>query len=187
MSADDRQSESAAKGVLHDPDDKGPTIRFAGRWLPAHAVWHKLETATTVLEAIQRFNDRFPGLATASTREVVPLVRRRLREIELRLPARPQAVDPGAVAAALLARTTPEEALRLLSAEHGLPLDMRQLIQLAGEEAYCGALRREARQLRDNRVSSDQAMQLWNGAGRPAPGGGLWTARKIDALLAAPG
>jgi hypothetical protein len=27
---------------------------------------------------------------------------------------------------------------------------------------------------------------LWNDAGRPAPGGGLWTARKISELLSQP-
>ena len=162
-------------------------VRFAGHWLPAHAVWNKLETATEVMEAIHRFNEHFPGLASASTREVVPRVRRRLREIALRLPARPRPVDRGAIAAALLARTTPEEALRVLAEAHGMTLEMRELIQLAGEAAYCGALRREALQLRDNQVSADQAMRLWNSAGRPAPGGGLWTARKIDALLDAPG
>jgi hypothetical protein len=63
-------------------------IRFRGDWVPAHEVWHKMEALTVVIEAIDRFNERFPELASDETRHVVPLVRRRLKEIELRMPNR---------------------------------------------------------------------------------------------------
>ena len=35
-----------------------------------------------------------------------------------------------------------------------------------------------------NRISAEQTAQLWNDAGRPAPGGGLWSSKKIAVLLA---
>ena len=56
-------------------DDEEPMIQCGGEWLPAHAVWSKIETLQSVATAIERFNDEFPDLATLTTREVVPIVR----------------------------------------------------------------------------------------------------------------
>lgn len=161
-------------------------IRFGGEWLPAHQVWGKMETASVVADAIARFNERFPQLTSAETRDVVPLVRQRLKEIELRMPEKAAPPDHAAVAAALLGAMTPEAVIETLADRHGLALDLKQLLQLAGDEPYTSALRREARILELNRISPDQTAQLWNAAGRPVPGGGLWNAQRIGALLTPP-
>ena len=75
--------------MSHDAPDEPqeqPTIRFGDDWLPAHEAWGKLETANAVADTIDRFNERFPQLASRETRDVVPLVRQRLKDIELRMP-----------------------------------------------------------------------------------------------------
>ena len=54
---------------------------------------------------------------------------------------------------------------------------------LAGDAAYRAALSREATEYELNRISPQQAADLWNDLGRPAPGGGLWNAAKVQALL----
>jgi hypothetical protein len=77
-----------------------------------------------------------------------------------------------------------QQALDVLRDRHGMQLDIQQLIQLAGEERYIQTLVREAGEFADNGISAEQTGQLWNDAGRPAPGGGLWSRRKIEDLLA---
>ena len=42
---------------------------------------------------------------------------------------------------------------------------------------------REATEFEANRVLPEQTAELWNDSGRPAPGGGLWTAGKVSHLL----
>lgn len=169
---------------MSDKKPQAPMIRFGGRWSPAHEVWNKMETATFVAAAIERFNAMFPHLSSAETRDVVPLVRQRLKDVELRMPSNPPDLpDPGPVATDLLATQTPERALQALREEHGMELDLLQLVQLVGERPYADALTREAEEYREKRVSPDQTARLWNDAGRPGPSGGLWTAHKIDMLL----
>lgn len=174
---------------MTDPEDENgttaqPMIRFGGEWLPAHEVWDKMETATVVMETIQRFNENYPGLASSGTRNVVPLVKKRLKEIEMRMPRGPASLpDLGPVASDLLKRMSPERTLDVLEQEHGANLEMMQLIQLAGEEAYLDALTREGADYRANRISDEQTARLWNDFARPPPGGGLWTARKVAELL----
>ena len=58
-----------------------PMIRFGDSWLPAHRLWHKMEVANMATDAIERFNDNFPHLASAETKDVVPLARRYLKGI----------------------------------------------------------------------------------------------------------
>jgi len=168
----------------HGQDDSDePVIRFGGEWVPAHAVWKKMETTTVVVDAIDNFNEQFPHLATDITREVVPTVRERLKQVEVRMPRKSELPDLSDVAAGLLGAMSPEDALETLSREHGTEMDMQQFIQLAGEQAYLEALYREAAEFADNRISPDQTSQLWNDLGRPAPGGGLWTEKKVQGLL----
>lgn len=160
-----------------------PMIRFGGEWTPAHEVWKKMETATVVAAAIQRFNEHFPNLSTDETRAVVPLVQKRLKNIELRMPPRDGGLpDLGPVVNALLDEHTPEGALEALRERHGVQLELQHLIQLAGQ-AYVEALNREATEFEANRVLPEQTAELWNDTGRPAPGGGLWTAAKVNRLL----
>lgn len=167
-------------------DKEEPMIWFGGEWIPARDAWAKMETATVVVEHIQRFNEMFPQLSSSDTRAVVPLVKQRLKDVELRMPSGPAELpDLGPVAADLLRKMAPEEVLDTLEEQHGTNLELQQLIQLAGEAAYLDSLRREAGEYQDNLISNDQTAQLWNDFGRPAPGGGLWSAKKVDALMKA--
>lgn len=167
-----------------DPEGKASAmIRIGSGWMPAHQLWAKMRTVSAVLELIDRFNRQHPELASADTRDVVRVVRQRLKAIDLRMPGRHPPDDLGAIAADLLAAGPPEDALDVLAERHGVQLDMRQLIQLAGEEAYARAVARESVEFSHNLISPEQTARLWNEAGRPAPGGGLWSTRKIEALL----
>ena len=167
------------------PPADEPMICFGGEWIPAHDVWKKMETTTVVVDAIARFNEHFPHLASADTRNVVPLVRQRLKDVTLRMPPRKSELpDLSGVATELLRAMPVEDVIDTLNDKHGLTLSLGQLIQLVGEKAYIEELRHEAAELEMNRISAEQTAQLWNDAGRPAPGGGLWSSKKIAALLA---
>ncbi|MCB1785376.1 MAG: hypothetical protein H6953_10025 [Chromatiaceae bacterium] len=160
-----------------------PRIRFGDDLLPAHDVWHKMETVNVVVDAIDRFNQKFPELASATTRDVVPLVRQRLKDIELHMPYKGSQADLAELAVNLLSSMSPEEVIDTLEQEHGARIGIVDLIQLAGDAAYRAALSREATEYELNRISPQQAADLWNDLGRPAPGGGLWNAAKVQALL----
>ena len=166
-----------------DNDEEEPTIRVGNDWIPARDAWKKMETATVVVEAIDRFNENFPHLSSPDTRDVVPLVRQRLKNIQLKLPKRVEGPDFPGEAAKLLESLSPEDVIDVLADKHGLELDLMQLVQMVGESAYIGALGREAVEFQLNRISTDQTAQLWNDARRPAPGGGLWTTQKVEGLL----
>jgi hypothetical protein len=166
-------------------DKAEPMIRFGGEWIPAHDLWDKMETANVVADALERFNERFPQLSSSGTRDVVPLVRQRLKDIDLRMPDDDQPQDLTAVAIGLLESMVPEEVVKVLRQDHNVEMDIAQLVQLAGEDAYSSALRREAGVFAHNQVSPEQTAELWNDAARPAPGGGLWTAKKVGDLLEA--
>jgi hypothetical protein len=166
-----------------DTSDDEAVILFGGEWIPACEAWKKMETATVVVEQIDRFNENFPDLASRATREVVPLVRQRLKNIELRMPVKAELPDLGGVASELLTTLPPEDVLDVLAEKHGMQVDILGLIQLVGDNAYIAALTREGREFEMNRISHDQTAQVWNELGRPAPGGGLWSAKKVEALL----
>ena len=166
-----------------EPDEQ-PMIRFAGVWVPAHEVWERMESATVVVEHLERFNAKFPHLSSEHTRDVVPVVRQRLKDIELRMPSKEDAAaDIGDIAAELLESLSVDETLETLAEQHDVSLCAEQLVHVAGEKAYLNAMRREAREFVANRVSPEQNAQLWNEQGRPAPGGGLWSPTKVTALL----
>ncbi len=165
-------------------DPKEPMIRFGDQWIPAHDVWKKMETATVVTDAIDRFNTGFPQLATADTRSIVPLVRQRLKDIQLRMPkSDAESPDIGPLAKELLDAMSPEDAIEVLQEKHEVEIELGQLIQLVGETKYLDSLAREAGDFELNRISPKQTAQLWNEASRPAPGGGLWSEEKIQKLL----
>ena len=169
---------------MSDDHKEEPMIRFGGEWIPAHEIWNKMETANVVANAIDRFNTHFPYLSSPETRKVVPLVRQRLKDIELRMPSKETGLpNLGPVAADLLTQQSPEDTLRVLQQQHGIKLEMQQLVQLAGEAAYVAALTREADEYEANRILPEQTASLWNDIRRPAPGGGLWNAAKVNDLL----
>lgn len=165
-------------------DPKEPMVRFGDQWIPAHDVWKKMETATVVTDVIDRFNTGFPDLATADTRNIVPLVRQRLKDIQLRMPkSDAESLDVGPLAKELIESMPPEDAIEVLKDKHDVELELGQLIQLVGEAKYLESLGREAKEYELNRISPKQTAQLWNEASRPAPGGGLWTEEKIQKLM----
>ena len=171
----------ASKKSNRDPAE--PMIRFGETWLPAHQIWHKMDIANMAADAIERFNANFPHLASAETRDVVPLARRHLTGIELHEPSRDTQPELAGIARGLLESMSPEDVTETLGDKYDAQLDLPQLIQLVGEAAYSEALSREAHRCVLNRVSPEQTATLWNELGRPAPSGGLWTATKITRLL----
>ncbi len=159
-------------------------IQLDGKWVPAHEAWAKMEVASEAADAIECFNRKFPNLSTDSTREVVPVVRQRLKDVQLRMPKKPQdAPDLGPVAFDLLARMSPEEAVESIQRDFDQALSLLDLISLAGEEAYLASLAREADEYRVNAILPEQTAQIWNEMKRPAPGGGLWTSKRVDEIL----
>lgn len=160
-----------------------PMIRFGGEWIPAHDLWNKMETANVVADTIEHFNEEFPHLSSAATRDVVPMVRKRLKEIDLRMPGEYSAPDLTPVVLGLLESMPPEDVIEVLRDKYETEVDMAQLIQLAGQEAYVSALGREAKEFALNLISPEQIAELWNDSTRPAPGGGLWSAKIVQDLL----
>ena len=166
-------------------EDLNPKIRFNGEWIPAHKAWASFATAMSIAENIERFNQRWPNLATDATRTIVPKVREQLKLIELYMPERKEAsTDLGKTAAKLLVDLGPEETIERIRDEFGQELDLQALVNIAGFPIYLKALSNEVRTLRRNQVSSEQTAKLWNELGRPAPGDGTWTEEKVDRLLA---
>ena len=166
-----------------DREPAQPMIRLGDSWLPAHELWHKMEIANMATDAIERFNTNFPHLASRATLDVVPLARRCLTGIEVHMPDQDTDPELARIAAGLLESISPEDVIEVLHDKYDRQFDLPQLIELVGETAYCGALSREAHRFALNRVSPEQTAELWIEAGRPAPGGGLWTASKINKLL----
>lgn len=163
--------------------DKDPKIMFGGKWISASDALHKMESASVATDVIERFNNNFPHLASEITKDVVPLARKRLKNIKLMMPEEPNKADFDALVKEILENSSPEEALDILEQEHGQKMDMQGLISLAGAEAYVESLRRDAVELEINMISADQTAELWNEIGRPAPGGGLWNEQKVEKVL----
>ena len=158
-----------------------PMIRFGDDWIPAPDLRQRLRTANQATDAIERFNTTFPHLASTETRTVVPLARRHLKEIELRIPR--HTTDLAQIARGLLDAMSPEDVTKVLGDKYASELDLAGLIRLVGETAYLHALAREAKQFALNLVSPEQTADLWREAARPVPGGGMWSAAKVRELL----
>lgn len=165
-------------------DDLAPKILFAGTWLPAHEVWSKLEAVSTTADVLDRLNNDYPDLASDYTRSTVAQIRRQLHAVEVRMPHR---IDQLPLmrerALALLQSEPPEAVVTVLEAEFGTAANIQGLLALTGVEPYLESLRRELAILQRNKVTPEQTAGLWNELQRLAPGGGLWTARKIQELL----
>jgi len=166
--------------------EQGPKVRLGGTWLPAHDVWRKIETVAAVVDVIEHFNAEFAHLATAETLDVVPCVRRRLDDIEQRMPNTDGQGALAKYAARLLATLPPEQVIETLATHKGVQMDHAFLAQLAGENHYDEALQRDARVLESHKVSAEQTARLWDDLGRPAPNGRSWRATDVEDLRAAP-
>jgi len=164
-------------------DLEEPEIRFGEAWIPAHQAWKKMEIASTTADFIERFNQKYPHLSCELTRSVVPEVRHRLKNVEVRTGQPKQQPDIVKVAGELLLTLSPEEVVDRIEAEFGEAMTLNELIALAGEESYQQAMQREAHDFAANRISADQTAQVWNEMGRPAPGGGLWSKAKVEYVM----
>lgn len=169
---------------LKKPDaPQEPLIRLGEYWIPAHMAWKKMETASVVADVIDHYNTHFPHLASQLTLSTVPLVRKRLKDVQLRIRKPVEQVDVGSIAQALLEEMAPEDVLDELLSAHKQELNLRELIALAGEEPYLRSLQREATDYLANQITPDQTAQIWNEMERPPPGGGLWSQRKVERLI----
>ena len=163
--------------------EEEPLIRFGEHWIPAHRAWKKMEAASAVADVIEHFNTNFPHLSSDLTRKVVPTVRDRLKDIQLKMPKKKQAPEFASIAADLLEEMSPEDVIDELARDHNMDINVRELIALVGEDAYLTALRKEAVEYEENRILAEQTSQIWNEMSRPVPGGGLWNRQKIEKLL----
>lgn len=87
------------------------------------------------------------------------------------------------VASELLEIHQMEDVLEMLSERFSIDADYDLLISLVGKEGYKGALCREADEMINHAISTEQIADLWNSLGKPGPGGQLWTSELITSLL----
>jgi hypothetical protein len=173
-----------AKKPGKEHPQKEPLIKIAGKWVPAHKAWAQMEFAQEVADMIDHFNSRHTALSTESSRETVPIVRQRLKDIALRMPRREQdAPNLATIVSESLAQMSPEDVVDQLREQYGQEISLRDLIALAGEKAYEEALAREANECQANRILPEQTAQIWNDMARPVPGGGLWSAKKVEQII----
>ncbi len=76
-----------------------------------------------------------------------------------------------------------DDVLDILQTEHGVTLNLVQLVNLVGNSAYIAALRREALEFQSNAISLPQMAQLWADFGRPPIGDAAWTASTVSRIL----
>lgn len=76
-----------------------------------------------------------------------------------------------------------EDVIDLLANKHNELVGYQQLIDLVGKQAYRDALRREAIELEENKISKVQMADLWNSMEKPALGGLRWNVEMISALI----
>lgn len=78
---------------------------------------------------------------------------------------------------------TLEEVIDILRTEHGVEVDISDLIQRVGKAVYITALRRDAVKLQNDRVSFSQIAKRWNEQGRPSLDDESWTASTVSILI----
>ena len=83
----------------------------------------------------------------------------------------------------LLAIHSFDDVLDILQTEHDITLDLPQLANLIGNNAYTNALRREAHEFQSNAISLPQIVQLWKDFGRPPVGDTEWTESSVSMIL----
>ncbi len=83
----------------------------------------------------------------------------------------------------LLAIHSFDDVLEILQTEHGITLNLTQLVNLVGNNIYLVALRREAQEFQANAISLPQIAQLWSDLERPPIGDSGWTATSISIIL----
>jgi len=64
-------------------EKKIPKVRLGDTWVPAHRIWKVVESITTAADLVEKFNADRTELTTPVTRDVVDMVRTRIRDMEL--------------------------------------------------------------------------------------------------------
>lgn len=165
-------------------EKKRTVVKIAGMDVPVHLAWTKIESLNTGADLLERLNDQYPDLATDFTRNVLPIVRERLKT-SLADVASPPVKDDSVVQLAkeLIKQMSPEEVIDRLQQEKDVDVSMTDLIYFISEKDYLDAMKREAIEFSQNQISPEQTAQLWNDLQRPAPGKMNWTPRDISELL----
>ena len=83
----------------------------------------------------------------------------------------------------LLAIHSFDDVLDILQTEHGVTLNLAQLVNLVGNNIYLVALRREAKEFQSNAISTPQIAQLWSDLERPPIGDSSWTATSVSMII----
>ena len=83
----------------------------------------------------------------------------------------------------LLAIHSFDDVLEIIQTEHGVTLNLTQLVNLVGNNIYIVALRREAHEFQANAISLPQIAQLWSDLERPPIGDTGWTATSVSMIL----
>jgi hypothetical protein len=165
-------------------NSKQAMIRFGNKDIPTYAAWKKLEAAGVAATRLEQLNARYPQLASGYSRDMVEKTRRRLKSVEVTMPAAPR-LPPKMedVVSGMIGSNSVEEVLEALKREHGVELDAMALVHVIGLDAYTEMLKREAAEFRQNFLSDEQIAELWNGAHMPAPGGGRWSIKVVEGFL----
>ncbi len=159
-------------------------IRFAGMDIPAHMAWKKIEVLNTAADNLERLNGQYPHLATEFSREILAIVRKRLKTSVSEL-GKPKELDNSYIdmLKELIKTDAPEDCLDKVRSAYNIDLNIQDLIYHVGEVNYMEAMIREAELYRDNKILPEQTAELWNQMERPAPGKQHWTGKDVLSLL----
>jgi hypothetical protein len=146
-----------------------------------------IEAADEAVEHLRHLRKRYPALVSTHVREAIDnwdssqFKRGDLEFIEAGAKA-PMEDALAAAAIDMIQVHQLEDVMEMLSEEFSVEVDYEMLIRLVGGERYVKALKQEAIDLKLNKVSYEQTADLWNSMGKPAPGGGPWSARSVSQL-----
>lgn len=162
----------------------GNTISIAGVDVPVHLAWKKIEALNTGADLLERLNEKYPGLSTDFTAEIVPVVRNRMKSSVGQIGAPPKVDDDFLnFLKEEIHNDNPLDLLDRAKAEKGKDISIDDLLYFVGKDAYMDAMHRQAREFHDNRISHAQICQLWNESELPAPGKDLWKPEDIEAMI----
>jgi len=151
---------------------------------------------------LDRLNQTYPNLASDDTRDAVeefrrmPIIMQQTHSNETyettssEQDFTEEKTDNGGgdqklieTAQELLAIHSFDDVLDILQTEHGVTLNLAQLVNLVGNNIYLVALRREAKEFQSNAISTPQIAQLWSDLGRPPIGDTSWTASSVEMII----
>jgi hypothetical protein len=136
-------------------------------------------------DQLEHLNESYPKLACEASQGGVKQWRKRKGEIHLAMQEIQKrqgvemVVDTGKLARELLVSHSIEEVLDLLLKDHGMEMDVKTLVKMAGKQSYLGSLKKEVVFLHNNGISNEQIAELWNELERPGPGGVEWTEETV--------